>query len=67
MRARKRRAKRTLSNRSRAKRPVRQKTFIDKKSARADVANAMSSTPDGFGPWFAEQSGRLPPDFELDI
>jgi hypothetical protein len=36
-------------------------------SSQADVANAMSSTPDGFGPWFAEQSGRLPPDFELDI
>jgi hypothetical protein len=67
MRARKQRAKPTLSNRSPAKRPMRRKTVIDKSSDSVDGANALSSPPDEFGPWFAAQSGRLPCDFELEL
>ena len=66
MRARKRRAKPTLSSRSPAKRPART-AVIAKKPEKVDVGNAISSAPDGFGPWFAAQSGRLPAGFELDI
>jgi hypothetical protein len=35
--------------------------------AGTNAAVAELAQSDHFGPWFAAQSGRLPPDFELDL
>jgi hypothetical protein len=46
---------------------ARRKTGIDNNSDLINAALAVIATPDDFGPWFAAQAGRLPPDFELDL
>jgi hypothetical protein len=46
---------------------ARQKTGIGNDSDLINAALAVIAAPDDFGPWFAAQAGRLPPDFELDL
>jgi len=46
---------------------ARQKTGIGNNSDLINAALAVIAAPDDFGPWFAAQSGRLPPDFELGL
>jgi hypothetical protein len=46
---------------------ARQKTGIANNSDLINAALAVIAAPDDFGPWFAAQAGRLPPDFELDL
>ena len=46
---------------------ARQKTGIGNDSDLINAALAVIAAPDDFGPWFATQAGRLPPDFELDF
>ena len=44
-----------------------QKTGIGNTSDLINAALAVIAVPDDFGPWFATQAGRLPPDFELAL
>jgi hypothetical protein len=46
---------------------ARQKTGIGNNSDLINAALAVIAAPDDFGPWFAAQAGRLPPDFALDL
>jgi hypothetical protein len=46
---------------------ARQKTGIANNSDLINAALAVIAAPDDFGPWFAAQAGRLPPDFELEF
>jgi hypothetical protein len=46
---------------------ARRRTGIGNDSDLVNAALAVIAAPDDFGPWFAAQAGRLPPDFELEL